>query len=135
MPHRTIVARQLAELFSVLSHPIRVRIMIELRSGELCVNSLVNLLGIRQSAVSQQLALLKSHNLIKERRDGRRVLYRLAMPSMSAWLVDGVPLIVPDNEDSQLLQSAAARAFSYWSEPHDESLSEVENSHTSVLHT
>lgn len=117
MPHRVLVAQQLAVMFSVLSHPVRVRIIVELRAGELCVNSLQDILGIRQSAVSQHLALLKSHNLIKERRAGRNILYRLAMPDMAAWLVDGIKLIVPDDFDSKLVKSAARRAFSQWSAP------------------
>lgn len=117
MPHRTLVAQQLASMFSVLSHPVRVRIIVELRACELCVNSLQDILGIRQSAVSQHLALLKSHQLIKERRDGRHVLYRLAMPQLAAWLVEGIPLIVPNDSDSKLLKSAAQRALSQWSAP------------------
>lgn len=128
MPHRALVARQLAELFSVLSHPVRVRIVIELRAGELCVNSLQDLLGIRQSAVSQHLALLKSHSLIKERREGRHVLYRLADARMEPWLVEGIPLIVPDDSDSMLLKSAAKRALAHWSEPQDAAASPVEKS-------
>lgn len=116
MPHRVLVARQLADLFSVLSHPVRVRIIVELRAGELCVNSLQDILGIRQSAVSQHLALLKSHDLIKERRDGRHVLYRLAIPQLASWLIEGIPLIVPDDSNSRVLKSAAQRAISQWSE-------------------
>lgn len=126
MPHRVLVAQQLAAMFSVLSHPVRVRIVVELRAGELCVNSLQDILGIRQSAVSQHLALLKSHNLIKERRDGRHVLYRLAIPQMAAWLVDGIPLIVPNDSDSKLLKSAAQRALSQWSAPPPEEQKEAD---------
>ena len=43
MPHRVLVAQRLAAMFSVLSHPMRVRIIVELRAGELCVNSLQDL--------------------------------------------------------------------------------------------
>lgn len=123
MPHRVLVAQQLAELFSVLSHPLRVRIILELRSGEMCVNSLVDAIGARQSTVSQHLALLKSRHLIKERRDGRHILYRLSMPGMSSWLVDGIPLIVPDDADSRLLRLAAARALCSWKETNEENQS------------
>lgn len=103
MPHRVVVVEQLAQVFSALSHLVRVRIVLELREGELCVNSLQNILGIRQSAVSQHLALLKSQNLIKERREGRNVLYRLSSPQLASWLVESIPLIVPEDnvfEDS-----------------------------------
>ncbi len=132
MPHRVLVARQLAELFSVLSHPVRVRIVVELRAGELCVNSLQEILGIRQSAVSQHLALLKSHNLIKERREGRHVLYRLSIPQMASWLIEGIPLIVPDDSDSLLLKSAAQHAMSHWSEPQEEQVRDPGKSLASI---
>jgi DNA-binding transcriptional ArsR family regulator len=99
MPHRVVVVKQLAQVFSALSHLVRVRIVLELREGELCVNSLQSILGIRQSAVSQHLALLKSQNLIKERREGRNVLYRLASPELASWLVESIPLIVPEDTD------------------------------------
>jgi DNA-binding transcriptional ArsR family regulator len=92
----------------------------ELRNGEMCVNSLQEVLGIRQSAVSQHLALLKSQQLIRERREGRHVLYRLSMPAMAPWLVDGIQFIVPDDEDSALLRSAAKRAANQWSDDTDQ---------------
>lgn len=132
MPHRVLVARQLAELFSVLSHPVRVRIIVELKAGELCVNSLQEILGIRQSAVSQHLALLKSHNLIKERREGRHVMYRLAVPQMALWLINGIPLIVPNDSDSSLLKSAAERAISYWTEDQEKQETDKHNSDKSL---
>lgn len=116
MPHRTLVARQLARLFSLLSHPVRIRIIAELRNGELCVNSLQEALGISHSGVSQHLALLRSHKLIREHREGRRVFYRLVNPRMAAWLVGGIPFILPDDADSELLRSAAAHAAYQWSD-------------------
>lgn len=115
MPHRALIAQQIAAMYSTLSHPVRISIIVELREGELCVNSLQDILGIRQSAVSQHLALLKSQRLIKERRDGRNILYRLASPELATWLIEGIPLIVPDDSESNLLKSAAQRAISHWS--------------------
>jgi DNA-binding transcriptional ArsR family regulator len=116
MPHRALIAQQLAAMYSTLSHPVRISIIVELRAGELCVNSLQDILGIRQSAVSQHLALLKSQRLIKERRDGRNILYRLASPELATWLIEGIPLIVPDDSESNLLKSAAQRAINHWSD-------------------
>ena len=116
MPHRALVARQLSGLFSVLAHPVRLQIVVELRNGELSVHALQDILGIRQSAVSQHLALLKLHHLIKERRHGRQVMYRLSNPDIAPWIVQGIPLILPDATDSRVLKSAAQRAVSQWSE-------------------
>ncbi len=116
MSHRAFIAQQLADLFAVLSHPVRIRIVVELRSGELCVSALQERLAISHSAVSQHLALLKSHRLIRENKKGRHVFYRLAMPDMTAWIVEAIPFIVPDDADIDQLKSAAEHALGEWSD-------------------
>lgn len=133
MPHRVLVAKQLSELFSVLAHPVRLQIVVELRNGELCVNSLQDILGVRQSAVSQHLALLKAHHLIKERRVGRQVLYRLTSPEIAPWIVQGIPLIVPDATDSRMLKSAAQRVVDLWSKTSENETSEHEEKQEEVV--
>lgn len=120
MPYRILVSQKLAKLFGALSHPARIRIIAELRDGELCVNSLQEKLGISHSAVSQHLALLRSHNLIKERRVSRHVFYRLSSPAMTEWLVDGIQFILPDENDSEALRSAVERARDAWSHSADD---------------
>lgn len=115
MPYRILVSQQLSKLFATLSHPARIRIVAELRDGELCVNSLQDRLGISHSAVSQHLALMRSHNLIKERRSGRNVFYRLSSPAMIEWIVDGIQFILPDQNDSETLKYAIERARDTWS--------------------
>lgn len=120
MPYRVLVSQKLAKLFGTLSHPARVRIIAELRDGELCVNSLQKRLGISHSAVSQHLSLMRSSNLIKERRSGRHVFYRLSSPAMTEWLVDGIQFILPDQNDSEALKSAVERARDAWSHSADD---------------
>lgn len=117
MPYRTLVSQELSKLFATLSHPARVRIIAELREGELCVNSLQDKLGISHSAVSQHLALMRLHNLIKERRAGRNVFYRLSSPAMTEWVVDGIRFILPDQGDSDTLKRSIERARASWSGP------------------
>jgi len=67
----------LAETFSALGDPTRVRILDALSHGELCVCDLAAVLGLSQSAVSHQLRLLRNIRLVKPRRDGRIVFYSL----------------------------------------------------------
>lgn len=64
MPYRAVVSAELAKLFGVLSHPIRIRIIEELKREDLAVSTLRDMLGITHSAVSQQLAVLRSHHLV-----------------------------------------------------------------------
>lgn len=67
----------LADTFSALSDPTRVRILDVLSHGELCVCDLAAVLKLSQSAVSHQLRLLRGMRLVRPRRDGRIVFYSL----------------------------------------------------------
>jgi DNA-binding transcriptional ArsR family regulator len=71
-------AASLAETFTALSDPTRLRIISALLPGELCVCDLAAVLGMTQSAVSHQLRYLRSLNLVHARKDGRTVYYTLA---------------------------------------------------------
>ncbi len=88
MPHRALVAKELAEFLGVLSHPHRIRIIEELRAGERDVNTLQEALGIRHSGVSQHLMLLRANRLVSERRQGRHVFYHLRQPEIASWLLE-----------------------------------------------
>jgi DNA-binding transcriptional ArsR family regulator len=64
------------EAFRMLSDATRLRLMWQLSSGELDVNSLSEAVGVARPSVSQHLAKLRLAGLVDTRRDGRRVLYR-----------------------------------------------------------
>lgn len=116
MPERVLVSRELASLLSVLSHPHRIRVIEELRDGELDVNSLQEILGISHSGVSQHLALLRAHRIVVERREGRHVFYRLRQPELAAWLVQGVEFLGGAPEAYEELRSAVDRVKTLWSD-------------------
>lgn len=71
------MVRALAETFSALSDPTRVRIVIALTEQELCVFDLSRLLGLSGSAVSHQLRLLRGQRLVKYRKEGKVAFYSL----------------------------------------------------------
>lgn len=66
-----------AETFSVLGDPSRVRILDALSEGDLCVCDIAAVVGISESAVSHQLRLLRGMRLVRPRRAGRQVYYAL----------------------------------------------------------
>ena len=55
----------------------RVRVLLLLRKGELCVCQIVEVLGLAPSTVSKHLSLLSSAELVEVRKDGRWAYYRL----------------------------------------------------------
>lgn len=71
-----------AELFKALGHPVRIRILEFLRSGELTVSDLQSRLEIDGSTVSQQLAVLRARQLVTGRKDGTSVYYRVVDPQV-----------------------------------------------------
>lgn len=70
-------AYKLASLFKSLADPTRLRIIAALSETELCVHDLTERLEMNQPAVSQQLRLLRDRGLVRPRREGRHVYYRL----------------------------------------------------------
>lgn len=71
-------AQDMAELFSILSDPNRLRLLSALAHQELCVCDLAAALKMGESAVSHQLRTLRTTRLVSYRRVGRNVYYRLA---------------------------------------------------------
>lgn len=67
----------LADLFKILSHPTRLKVVHALDQEELCVCDLAALLGMTESAISHQLRLLRNMRLVKHRREGKLVYYAL----------------------------------------------------------
>ena len=70
--------RESADLFSVLAHPVRLRILDELRRGQACVCHLQAVLGRPQAYVSQQLRVLREAEIVVGDRDGSNVYYKVA---------------------------------------------------------
>jgi ArsR family transcriptional regulator len=72
---------QIAEMgarFKVISEPSRLKILLALAGGELCVDHITEAVDGNQSAVSHQLKILKDNKIIKSRRKGKNVLYGVA---------------------------------------------------------
>jgi ArsR family transcriptional regulator len=71
------VSTHLADLFSALSDPTRLRIISVLLEGEMNVGDIASQLAMTESAVSHQLRGLRQMKLVRTRKDGRQVYYSL----------------------------------------------------------
>ncbi len=71
-----------AEFFKALAHPLRIKILDSLRTGECGVNELCSRVGAEQSNLSQQLALLRSRNIVVSRKNGSNVFYSVRDPEI-----------------------------------------------------
>lgn len=71
-------AIDLAGSFKLLGEPNRIRILYALlEAGELCVCDVAATVGISETAVSQAMRLLRAAGIVRNRRDGRTIYYRL----------------------------------------------------------
>lgn len=71
-----------AEFFKALAHPLRIQILDSLRLGPLSVGEIQEKVGAEQSTLSQQLAVLRSRNLVLTQRQGTTVRYEVSDPTI-----------------------------------------------------
>ena len=83
-------AAHIAELFSAFSDTSRVRILSALVGQELNVTTLAELVGVTDSAISHHLRSLRQMHIVKSRRDGKEVFYRIDDEHIIALFQQGV---------------------------------------------
>ena len=68
---------QAAVAMQAMSHPLRLKILCLLSSGEMMVQEITDAVGSTQSNISQHLAILRACGMIDSRREATKVLYRI----------------------------------------------------------
>ena len=71
------------EVFKVLANQKRLEIIQLLSSSPLCVNDMVDMLGLPQSNLSQHLSLMRRSGLLTVTKSGTKVYYQLADPKLA----------------------------------------------------
>jgi len=95
-------AAQLAARFQLLADPIRLRMVYALlEAGELSVGDLAAVVGASESGTSHQLRQLRLAGLVRSRKDGRVVYYRVADTHVRLLLDVAVEHYLHDHEDRQ----------------------------------
>ena len=69
---------EMSRLFKMLGDPTRLSILMALHESPLCVTHICARVGMSQSAVSHQLALLRRTDLVRVTRTGKQVVYSLS---------------------------------------------------------
>src|SRR3974390_2180135 len=98
--------RDFMNITKALADENRVRMLLALRGGELCVCQITALFGLAPSTVSKHLSILFQAGLVESRKDGRWIYYRLPDENAPAivrqtidWVeqaLDGNPRVVED---------------------------------------
>ncbi|HEX7814013.1 metalloregulator ArsR/SmtB family transcription factor [Dyella sp.] len=77
---------EVSELLRFMATPSRLLLLCQLAQGEMTVGGLEEATGIRQPALSQQLAELRQRQLVATRRESRSIIYRMADSRVAALL-------------------------------------------------
>ena len=97
-----------AQLFRVLGHPVRIRMLELLTEGERTVGQLQAELDLDSSGTSQHLAALRQQGIIDGRRAGTSVYYRIRDPRVSQLLAVARQILTSALSDSNALLSDLA---------------------------
>lgn len=107
--------RETLRVTKALADPQRVRILMMLRPGELCVCQIVEVLGLASSTVSKHLSVLAAADLVISRKEGRWAYYRLPDPDAKGltqpaldWLSDSLQTDRQIQKDREMLASVMA---------------------------
>lgn len=99
--------REFTAISKALADENRVRVLMLLRDGELCLCQIIEILGLAPSTVSKHMAILLQAGLVEARKEGRWHYYRLAGKGANPvarralrWLKDSLA------SDKQVLQDA-----------------------------
>lgn len=94
-------APEVAELLRFMATPSRLLLLCQLSQGESTVGGLEEATGIRQPALSQQLAELRQRHLVTTRRESRSVFYRINDSRVEAMLVAMHRIFCVDQSDDR----------------------------------
>jgi ArsR family transcriptional regulator len=72
----------IARILKILGDPNRIKIIELLRNGELCQCDIIPYVGQSQPTVSRHLGLLEAYGILSRRKEGTRVMYKIANPNV-----------------------------------------------------
>ena len=101
-----------AGVFKALADPTRRQILQDLRGGELSAGEIGARFKISQPSVSRHLTILKSAELIRERRDANRIYYSLAEDRLALCVGGFLSAVCPEQVVLRRRRSKPARSRS-----------------------
>ena len=102
--------RTILSITKAMSDETRVRALMALKDGELCLCQLIDLFKLAPSTVSKHMALLLQAGLIEKRKEGRLHFYRLSGNDSAketqwalAWMIQSLETEDKIRKDSEIL--------------------------------
>lgn len=97
-----------AQLFRVLGHPVRIRILELLLNGERTVGDLQAALRLDSSGTSQHLGALRQAGVLESRRAGTSAYYKIRDPRVTQLMAVAKQILTSAVSDSQALLAGLA---------------------------
>ncbi|HJO92311.1 MAG TPA: metalloregulator ArsR/SmtB family transcription factor [Victivallales bacterium] len=67
---------KIIEVLKAVSDPTRLRVLMTMNNGEICVCQITELLNLAKSTISKHMSILRHAGLVKSRKDGKWIYYR-----------------------------------------------------------
>ncbi len=103
-------AEEAAQLLAAMANPKRLLILCNLLERERSVSELSRIVGLEQSPLSQHLSKLRALGLVKTRRDGQTIFYRLASEAVTRVLATLYEIYCRPQQDAPPALAAAEAA-------------------------
>jgi DNA-binding transcriptional ArsR family regulator len=84
-----------SRIFRALADPTRRQILQELKAGELAAGEITSRFTISGPSISRHLSILKGADLVSERREGNRILYKLEPEEIANAVGDFLSAVCP----------------------------------------
>lgn len=101
--------RALMNITKALADERRVRTLLALRQGELCVCQITELFGLAPSTISKHLSILHQAGLVDSRKDGRWIYYRLPQNGTDAAPRDAIRWLEKASADDPVIAEDSQR--------------------------
>lgn len=101
--------REFLPLTKALGDETRLRLLMALRDGELCLCQLIDLLQLAPSTVSKHMAVLHQAGLVERRKDGRWHFYRLPQRYLSPAVEQAVAWVTASLEEAPTIRADEKR--------------------------
>ncbi len=92
----------LSSFYSLFGDKTRLILIGLLAKHALCVSDIAEILGMEQSRISHQLAILRKHDIVSTYREGKAIIYRLADNHIKDLLQTGLEHVSEKDEDLYL---------------------------------
>jgi DNA-binding transcriptional ArsR family regulator len=112
--------QEMMAILKALDNENRLRILLSLRVGEVCLCQLIEVLELAPSTVSKHVDLLRQAGLVEMRKDGRWHYYRLAGRGASPAAREAIRWVSRSLDNEKLITADAARLAGVCQSPPEE---------------